>query len=395
MVKKININELEVNGFKTFGKAQIDLDNVTYIVAKNGQGKSTLLNAITWAIMGLDMYGNRMDPFQIGGPLTSWVKLDAICDGNPTIVRRIIQMKAKGKTETTITNKIGDDIDKELFYSMVNPRYVQSLDPKGIKNVIAKAMKMPVSIMEAAIEAPLVAVANSYVGADSYDKIVAVEDGIKAITAEIKNIEKEILVSQGKIAAVESIKAIFEANGIEANEEVEETLAMTVDGAVSIMSVKETEIAKKKEESKLLSAYRTAAYESLATEFNNSMKHVQIKLTENGKEVFIVTYDGKNVRACSNSEQLLAGLEIINALAEATDMEYPVLVDNAECILNVDVKDYPNIKQFVFAIVADENLSIWDGTHLIDIENGTLMPRSREQLIPSVKLLDGWGAKAK
>ena len=151
----------------------------------------------------------------------------------------------------------------------------------------------------------------------------------------------------------------------------------------------------KKEISKQLSAYRTAAYEALATEFNNSMTHVQIKLTENGKEVFIVTYDGKNVRACSNSEQLRAGLEIINALAEATDMEYPVLVDNAECILNVDVKDYPNIKQFVFALVADENLSTWDGSYLSDIENGTLMPRSREQLVPSVKLLEGWGSKAK
>jgi len=393
-MEKIKIENLELNGFKKFGKAELDLDKVTHIVARNGEGKSTILNAITWAIMGLDMFGNRMDPFQVGGSLTSWVKLEAVCNGNPTIIRRIIQQKGKGKTETIMSTKT-DSIDKELFYSMVNPRYVQSLDPKGIKNVIAKAMKMPVSIMESGMDAAIVASARIYSGEDSYEKILSVEDGIKSVTAEIKDIEKEILIHKGKIEGVNSIIKLLEENGMEPDEDTAEVFNMTVDGATVMIATKEAEITKKKEVSKQLSAYRTAAYEALATEFNNSMSHVQIKLTENGKEVFIVTYDGKNVRACSNSEQLRAGLEIINALAEATDMEYPVLVDNAECILNIDVNEYPNIKQFVFALVADENLSTWDGTYLSDIENGTLMPRSREQLVPSVKLLEGWGSKAK
>jgi hypothetical protein len=393
-MEKIKIENIELNGFKKFGKAELDLDKVTYIVARNGEGKSTILNAITWAIMGLDMFGNRMDPFQVGGSLTSWVKLDAICNGNPTIIRRVIQQKGKGKTETIMSTKT-DSIDKELFYSMVNPRYVQSLDPKGIKNVIAKAMKMPVSIMESGMDTTIAASAAKYDGEDSYEKILAVEEGIKAVSAEIKDDEKEILIYKGKIEGVNNILKLLEENGMEPDEDIAEVFNMTVDGAKVMIAAKETEINSKKEISKQLSAYRTAAYEALATEFNNSMTHVQIKLTENGKEVFIVTYDGKNVRACSNSEQLRAGLEMINALAEATDMEYPVLVDNAECILNIDVNDYPNIKQFVFALVADENLSTWDGTYLSDIENGTLMPRSREQLVPSVKLLDGWGSKAK
>jgi hypothetical protein len=393
-MEKIKIENIELNGFKKFGKAELDLDKVTYIVARNGEGKSTILNAITWAIMGLDMFGNRMDPFQVGGSLTSWVKLDAICNGNPTIIRRVIQQKGKGKTETIMSTKT-DSIDKELFYSMVNPRYVQSLDPKGIKNVIAKAMKMPVSIMESGMDTTIAASAAKYDGEDSYEKILAVEEGIKTVSAEIKDDEKEILIYKGKIEGVNNILKLLEENGMEPDEDIAEVFNMTVDGAKVMIAAKETEINSKKEISKQLSAYRTAAYEALATEFNNSMTHVQIKLTENGKEVFIVTYDGKNVRACSNSEQLRAGLEMINALAEATDMEYPVLVDNAECILNIDVNDYPNIKQFVFALVADENLSTWDGTYLSDIENGTLMPRSREQLVPSVKLLDGWGSKAK
>ena len=122
------------------------------------------------------------------------------------------------------------------------------------------------------------------------------------------------------------------------------------------------------------------------------MTNVQIKLSENGKEVFIVTYNGKNVRACSNSEQLKAGLEMIDAISGITGYSYPCLVDNAECAINIDINEYPHIKQFVFAMVADENLSIWDGSMLQDIETGTLLPRTKEQLMPSITLLQGWGA---
>ena len=393
-MKKLRIESIEASGFKVFGKVNLDFpNNATYIVAKNGQGKSTILNAITWSIMGLDMFGNRMDPFQVGGPLTSWVKIDASIDGKPTMLRRILQAKGGGKTETIMTAKV--NVDKELFYSLVNPRYVQSLDPKAIKTIISKAVEMSTSIMESGIPQNLINAALAYDGETSYKKIAAVEEGIKTVSAEIKELEKSSLIHQGKIAGVETIRKIFEENGIEADVDIDEVLNMTVSGATASIDINDISIQEKKALSKDLNAYRTAAYEALATEFNSLMKDVQIMLTENGKETFIVTYKGKNVRACSNSEQLLAGLEIINALAESTGLEYPVLVDNAECILSIDINDYPNIKQFVFALVADENLSIWDGKNLIDIETGALMPRSKEQLIPSVKLLDGWGTKAK
>lgn len=393
-METLRLHSIETSAFRNLEAAKIETDDkVTVIVGRNGTGKSTTLNAITWAIMGLDLYGNRIDPFQMSGPPTSWVRLETTLEGTPTVLRRIIQEKPNGKTETTVNLKL--DVDKELFYSLVNPRYFQSRDPKEIKAIIAKAVQLPTGIMESGIDQSLVDAASEYSHSCSYDKILAVEEGIKAVSAKIKELEKSSLIHQGKIEGVDTIRQIFSENGIAVSEEVSEALDMTVDGAKALIEINNDNIDKQKVISKKLNAYRTSAYEALATELNSTMKDVQIMLNDNGKEVFIVTYKGKNVRACSNSEQLLAGLELVNALAEATGFEYPVLVDNAECILNIDVSEYPNIKQFIFAIVANENLSIWDGAMLQDIKNGTLMPRSKEQLTPSVKLLDGWGAKAK
>jgi hypothetical protein len=393
-LERIKINEIETSAFRNLESANINTDDkVTVIVGRNGTGKSTTLNAITWAIMGLDLYGNRIDPFQMSGPPTTWVKLETTMDGKPTIIRRIIQEKPNGKTETTVNLKL--DVDKELFYSLINPRYFQSRDPKEIKAIIAKAVQLPTSMMESGMSHDIISAASEYVHSCSYEKIVAVEEGIKAVSAKIKELEKGSLIHQGKIEGVDTIRQIFAENEISVSEEVSEALDMTVDGAKALIEINNGSIEQQKAISKKLNAYRTSAYEALATELNSMMKDVQIMLNENGKEVFIVTYKGKNVRACSNSEQLLAGLELVNALAEATGFEYPVLVDNAECILNIDPSDYPNIHQFIFAVVADENLSIWDGGMLQDIKNGTLMPRSKEQLTPSVKLLEGWGAKSK
>jgi energy-coupling factor transporter ATP-binding protein EcfA2 len=392
-LKEFRIEKLETSAFKSLEKINVDLDKVTYIVARNGAGKSSILNALTWAATGYDVFGNRIDPFMIGGPFTTWVKIETIIDGKPVTLRRIIQLKNKGKTETQ-TN-VSLEFDKELFYSLVNPRYVQSLDPKGIKNVIAKAIRMPVSILEMGIEDELCKIATPYTGFDSYEKIVAVEDGIKAISSEIKKLEEEIIGCTGKINAIEMLFQLYSDNGKEIDEEALELHRLVSDDARSIIELRRKEVEQKKEISKQLSAYRTAAYEVLAEELNTNLKKVKIKLLENGKETFILTYDGKNVRACSNSEQLLAGLEIIDALSDATDMRYPCLVDNAEAIINIDTDNYPHINQFVFAVVADENLSTWDeGTEVLtEISTGKLMPRSREQLVPTVKLLSGWGSK--
>ena len=391
MIKKIRVSGIEASAFKVFDKVSVDFpERATYVVARNGQGKSTVLQAITWALQGLDTFGSKMDPFKIGVPASTWVRVEMEVDGNYQNFRRIIKMNAKGKTETTVNDSL--DLDKEIFYALTNPRYIQDQDPKNIKNIVAKVIDIPVTIMECGMDASLVSAATPYVGATSYEKIAAVEGAIKAVSAEIKSIEKEILIQNGKAEGVKTIISLFEENGITPDEETLEILALTTDGAASIIAVKESEIDAKKAFSKVLNAYRTAAYEALAKELNDKMTNVQIKLSENGKEVFIVTYNGKNVRACSNSEQLKAGLEMIDAISGITGYSYPCLVDNAECAINIDINEYPHIKQFVFAMVADENLSIWDGSMLQDIETGTLLPRTKEQLMPSITLLQGWGA---
>lgn len=393
MEKKIFINDIECKEFKKFDSVVLnDLEREVNIVGGNGEGKSSILNAISWALMGLDIYGNRIEPMKEGS-IMSWVKLDLDVDGDEKSIRKIINLKKNGKTETT-TN-LGLELDKEIFYSIANPRYLQGLDPRNIKGVLAKVINIPTNIMELSMDTTVVAHAKDIEGSDSKDKILAVEAAIKSTNAEIKEIEKKILMEKGKIEGFATIKVLLSENGISIPEDAETIMDVNTDNAQSAIALYQEEIKEKKEVVSNLNNYRTSAYEVLATEFNGSMKKTQIKLLENGKEVFIITYDGKNIKSCSNSEQLLAGLEMVNSISEFTDCSYPCLIDNAECILDIDTDDYPHIGQFVFAIVADEKLSTWEDGLLTDITTKAITPRTREQLKPTVKILDGWGSKKK
>ena len=60
MIKKIRVSGIEASAFKVFDKVSVDFpERATYVVARNGQGKSTVLQAITWALQGLDTFGSK------------------------------------------------------------------------------------------------------------------------------------------------------------------------------------------------------------------------------------------------------------------------------------------------------------------------------------------------
>ena len=57
-----------------------------------------------------------------------------------------------------------------------------------------------------------------------------------------------------------------------------------------------------------------------------------VKTTGEIKDVFRFTYDGKDYRWLSTSEKIKAGLEVSELLTRLTGLEYPIYIDNAECI---------------------------------------------------------------
>lgn len=391
MEKKIFLTGIEASHFKSLSHTKISLsDRANFVVGRNGTGKSTILNAVSFGLTGLDIYGNKMDPFNTAGDPTAWVLLEGEMESSPMALRRLCQKKGT-KTETIINQDV--PLTKEVYFSLSNPRYILGLDPKGIKTVLSNIVRIPTYNMTSLIPTEKKAGIEDFGGGDSYEHIMAVEKAIKDNTAAVKKTEEQILIQKGKIAGTDTIKTIFAENGICPDEDIAETIEMTADSARSTIDVLTAEVEKQKAYGKALGAYRSACYEEVAKEFNDSLRHVRIQLEQNGKEVFIVTYDDKNVRACSNSEQLKAGLEIINALSGISDLSYPCLVDNAECALAIDLSEYPNIQQFIFAIVADEELSTWDGEDLTEIVSGITMPRTPEQLVPAVTILEGWGSK--
>ena len=391
-MNQILVDDIELSHFKCMDHVKIPLEfGVNVIVGRNGEGKSTILNSIAYALTGYDMFGAKLDPFNRSGDPCAWVLLNGEADRTPLTLRRIAQKKGK-KTENIVSGDIS--LDKEVFLSLSNPRYILQLDPKGIKSVLASILKMDADDMVDLIPAAKKTVSDVFDGTDSVTYINSVEKAIKDNTALVKKTEDSILIHKGKISGTENINEIFAENGIVPNEEIAEAIAMTASAARSMIDVLEIEVEKQKLRGKNLNAYRSACYEVIAKKFNDSLTHVNIELEKDGKDVFIVKYDGKDVRACSNSEQLRAGLEIVDTLSAISGLSYPCMVDNAECALNVDTTKYPNIKQFIFTIVADEELSTWDGEDLREIHSGVVMPRTAEDLQPSVKILDGWGTKS-
>ena len=56
---KINIQRLEIEGFKAYKEREIfELGDITKIFADNGQGKTSIGEAISWAFLGSNLWGN-------------------------------------------------------------------------------------------------------------------------------------------------------------------------------------------------------------------------------------------------------------------------------------------------------------------------------------------------
>ena len=381
----LRLDTATVHAFKGVGEREIACDDSTYIVGRNGAGKSTMLEAIVWALTGFGLDGKKLNPFPCGGASTSWVKLDGVVNGEEMTIRRIQAVKPGGKTETTLNVKL--DIDKELFLALSNPRYMLGQSPKDAKNLIAKCVRMPVGYLELDMEEDVVEAAIDIDGDDSMEKLNNVELEIKKLTNAIKTLEELNLMAVGRKDGMESLIKMLGENS------VSEILRGKVSESLMEIAKNTLVIDEKKAISKKLNEYRTAACEVLCQKLNEHLNHCKVVVTENGKDVFNITYDGKDVRSCSNSEQLLAGLEMVDSLSELSDCSFPVIIDNAECLQSLSWDDYPNIGQIIAAFVADEELSVWDGEDFNELHNIELMPRSEVPAQPIVQILEGWGKK--
>jgi DNA repair exonuclease SbcCD ATPase subunit len=131
----IKFVSLAVLNFKNHTTLDVKFGDITNIEGRNGAGKSSIAEAITWCLYGFNPMGTKIDPTPIAEepPEEVKVKLLLSVDGVKTLVGRSL---VKGKAmyyinevpekATKYSEFVESLFDKNLFLSLFNPTYFSS-----------------------------------------------------------------------------------------------------------------------------------------------------------------------------------------------------------------------------------------------------------------------------
>lgn len=147
---KLNINKIAITGFRGYKeRVEYQLGDRTIINGDNGLGKSSIGEAIVWAITGCDMWGNEKSTTKLvndSGVKLTEVSLECVLDGQVINITR----RKKGSSNDLYVNEVKTrDLgelykSKNLFLSIFNPYYFPELAPKDAKQLLSDCLK-PVS----------------------------------------------------------------------------------------------------------------------------------------------------------------------------------------------------------------------------------------------------------
>lgn len=142
-MNRLEIKKITMHGFKNHEDlVEFDLGTHTKVAGRNGAGKTTIGEAITWGLLGADLTGNERATTRLVNDKCKdvYVELDFTFNDEPhTVIRR-----RKGSTTSIFLDdksvKQADLINfynnKELFLSIFNPTYFPLLAPKDAKAVL-------------------------------------------------------------------------------------------------------------------------------------------------------------------------------------------------------------------------------------------------------------------
>lgn len=132
---KINLKTLTLQNFKSHRDLTVNFGELTQITGDNAKGKSTIQEAITFLLYGIDPLGSKMDPTPITYAADeTLVQVLFKVDEKQLLLGRGLK---KGKSQyyiNEVPSKAGEFnelveqlFDKELFLSLFNPNYFFSL----------------------------------------------------------------------------------------------------------------------------------------------------------------------------------------------------------------------------------------------------------------------------
>lgn len=196
------IKKLKMEGFKNHkNKVEYDLGRLTFISGDNFKGKTTIGEAITWCIAGIDLTGNEMATNRLlnNKSKNMEVEIDFIFNGEDF---NLIRSKRGSKTEIYLNGEVVKNTDlikfykdKHTFLSIFNPDYFAGLTPKIAKETLDSVLKKidNQEILEEMSE---------------FERNLLLENNFKNSNLfltkkreELKELEKDVLFSEGFIAA--------------------------------------------------------------------------------------------------------------------------------------------------------------------------------------------------
>jgi DNA repair exonuclease SbcCD ATPase subunit len=126
----ITFKKLKIANFKNHTALEIKFGDITNINGRNGAGKSSIGDAITWLLYGTDITGNKLEPKPIGeDDVETKVELLLQVDDKQILLGRSQKKTAKyyinevPEKATKFNEIVASLFDKNLFLSIFNPTY--------------------------------------------------------------------------------------------------------------------------------------------------------------------------------------------------------------------------------------------------------------------------------
>lgn len=129
-IKQFTITRIKMQGFKVFKETkEIHLGTTSYIYGANGQGKSSVADAVSYAFCGVPFWGEKSaDRLMCKGENQMCVEVDFVNEYGELF--KLVRRKNGNTTSITLndrqmtqTNLVNIFAEKDIFLSLINPLY--------------------------------------------------------------------------------------------------------------------------------------------------------------------------------------------------------------------------------------------------------------------------------
>lgn len=198
-IKSFQITELSLCGFKSFAEeTHITFGNPTVITGGNGRGKSSLADAIAFAVTGLPFFGEkRIDRMHSDDNPELYIRMDFLDENR--VPHTLIRTRQKNRMainydgyeirQMDLNDMFGE---RDIFLSILNPLYfIEELGDSG-KELLARYLPMiPQKTVMEQLSAESREVLKNL-------ELIAPEGHLKRVRESIRELEKSILYLEGQ-----------------------------------------------------------------------------------------------------------------------------------------------------------------------------------------------------